>query len=398
MGRVVMIRPVSHSVLTAVAAFIGVVLISVLTLFDYTRRTEVTGVLEPSKGIIKLSTPQPGRLSKVFHREGDHVRKGDILMIFSAEHALPDGRIVEANEEEELRQRLQSLESEYIASNALEKAEAASQQRYLDTLLESKANLSAQIETQKLRIKSSEQSLRRYDELYDAGYFSALQLQAKREELLDQKIRLQAAESQLFTNAAETAKTNHLISTSTLKHSQTLAQYTRSTSSLRSELNRMMGMHGWSIDAPCDGTISAVSIHQGQLIPSTAPIMTIVPAGENLQADLYVPSRALGFLKPGQRVNVKLDAFPYQKFGMLTGRVHELSGTPALPSEIASSTRLLPSGIADEPMYSLKVKLDRQSIQAYGLQQILRPGIQVSAEIELDSRKLYEWILEPLYR
>jgi membrane fusion protein len=121
-----------------------------------------------------------------------------------------------------------------------------------------------------------------------------------------------------------------------------------------------------------------------------------VPSNSKLQATLYAPSRALGFLKPGQAVKIKLDAFPYQKFGVVAGKVVSIADSPVRASESSAGTRLAINAETGEPMYTVRVELDKQVIDAYGHEQRLRPGMQLDAEIALDTRRIYEWILEPL--
>jgi membrane fusion protein len=127
------------------------------------------------------------------------------------------------------------------------------------------------------------------------------------------------------------------------------------------------------------------------------PLVTVVPSNSKLQAILYAPSRALGFLKPGQAVKIKLDAFPYQKFGVAEGKVISIADSPVRASESSAGTRLATSTETGEPMYTVRVELDKQIIEAYGNQQRLRPGMQLDAEIQLDTRRIYEWVLEPLF-
>ena len=62
--------------------------------------------------------------------------------------------------------------------------------------------------------------------------------------------------------------------------------------------------------------------------------MTLLPDGASLLAELFVPSRAIGFVEPGQRVRLMVDAFPYQRFGTLGGRVETVSQAVLSPNEV----------------------------------------------------------------
>lgn len=102
-----------------------------------------------------------------------------------------------------------------------------------------------------------------------------------------------------------------------------------------------------------------------------------------------MPSHAVGFIKPGQRINLRLDAFPYQKFGVQHATVAQIGR-----SNERSETNGFNGG---QPFYRLIADLDKQSITAYGKEQRLLPGMSVSAEIRVEHRTLMEWLLEPLY-
>jgi len=121
------------------------------------------------------------------------------------------------------------------------------------------------------------------------------------------------------------------------------------------------------------------------------PLASILPAGGVLEAHLLVPSRSAGFLVPGQTVALRYEAFPYQRFGSYAGRITEISRTLILPNEAALPLQLL------EPAYRVAVALDSQSVKAYGKDLPLQAGMLLDADIRLDRRRLYEWLLDPLY-
>jgi len=143
--------------------------------------------------------------------------------------------------------------------------------------------------------------------------------------------------------------------------------------------------------APRDGVVTSVAIQNGQTIASGQRLLSILPEGALLQAELWLPSRAIGFLETGNRVILRYPAFPYQKFGQKTGRVIEVSRSSTPASEL---TTLLGRSVS---LYRVLVELDQQTVNAYGRAEALKPGMVVDADILLDRRRLIEWALEPLY-
>ena len=124
------------------------------------------------------------------------------------------------------------------------------------------------------------------------------------------------------------------------------------------------------------------------------PLLSLLPGDTGLEAQILVPSRAIGFIAPGDRVLLRYQAYPYQKFGHHEGEVAGISRSALNPSEFGA---LVGNAQAGEPMYRVTVSLARQAVTAYGKDESLKPGMLVDADILGERRSLIEWIFEPLY-
>jgi membrane fusion protein len=126
--------------------------------------------------------------------------------------------------------------------------------------------------------------------------------------------------------------------------------------------------------------------------------MSLVPTGSILQAQLFGPSQAIGFIHAGQRVLLRYQAFPYQKFGLYEGVISSVSGSAVSPSEMTQQLTGLASLYgANEPVYRVTVDLAQQTATAYGEPVPLQPGMRVEADVMIESRRLFEWVLDPLH-
>jgi membrane fusion protein len=162
---------------------------------------------------------------------------------------------------------------------------------------------------------------------------------------------------------------------------------------LDAQLAQSEAERGTVLRAPRAGVVSTLLVKTGQNVASGQPLLSILPADSELEAQLLVPSSAIGFITRGDRVVLRYQAYPYQKFGQEYGNVVQVSRSALSPAETAS---LLGQNIAT-PLYRVLVKLDHQSIAAYGKTESLKPGMALSADILLDRRSLWQWVFEPLY-
>jgi membrane fusion protein len=150
------------------------------------------------------------------------------------------------------------------------------------------------------------------------------------------------------------------------------------------------------VRAPQDGMVSAVLAEPGQTVTPGVALASLLPAGARLQAYLYAPSSAVGFVRANQPVQMRYQAFPYQKFGQQAGEVVQVSRSPLQAAELAGLA--LPGALSHggEPLYRITVTLAAQSVSAYGQAQALAPGMQLEADVLLDRRRLIEWLFEPV--
>jgi membrane fusion protein len=140
--------------------------------------------------------------------------------------------------------------------------------------------------------------------------------------------------------------------------------------------------------APVAGRVTALTARIGQPVSQQGQLMTIVPAGAKLHAELAVPSAAIGFVKQGQEVRLAIDAFPYQRFGTVMGKVQTVSAS-AINAQGPNETRIA--------VYPVTVVIDQANIAAYGRSEPLVSGMTLSARIVTEKQSLLEWLFEPLF-
>jgi membrane fusion protein len=146
------------------------------------------------------------------------------------------------------------------------------------------------------------------------------------------------------------------------------------------------------VTAALPGRVAAVPVERGQTLAPGATIAIVTPLNSPLEAELYTPSRSAGFVRVGQEVRLMYQAFPHQKFGTGKGTVTAISRTVLAPSEVS-----IPGVVVQEPVFRVRVRLERPNVQAYGETTALQPGMLLNADVVIDRRSLLEWLLDPLY-
>lgn len=392
MGEILLIQPLGYRVFSLLALLVGLAVVLVLTLGTYTRRSTVPGLLVPDAGLIRVTAPQAGVVAGRKVAEGQSIRAGDVLYVLSGERQLAGGG-VEARIGEQVRMRGRLLADEQRQTRQLQTEEGEGLRRHIDGLREETRRLDAAIAMQEQRVRLAEEGERRYAGLLAKDYVSRDQYEQKHADALDQAARLQGLERDRARLHRELGARQRELAALQFKYDRQISQLAREIASNRQELTLSEARRGVNVPAPAAGVATAPLVEPGQAVEAGQLLVSLVPQGSRLIAHLYAPSRGAGFVAVGDRVRLRLQAFPYQKFGQPEGRVLSVSRASLPPAELG----LGQGGQAAEPLYLVKVALPAQTVTAYGKPAALRAGMLLEADLMSETRRLYEWALEPLF-
>lgn len=150
------------------------------------------------------------------------------------------------------------------------------------------------------------------------------------------------------------------------------------------------------LKAPQDGVVKDLATHTVGTVTSPGTIlMTLVPIDENLRAEVWVKNDDIGFIHPSQSVKVKVAAFTFQKYGMVQGKVAQVSAD-ASEQGAADGQQGQAKARTDRFTYKTMIDLKGQLLETDGAKHHLAPGMQVSAEIHLGTRSVLEYLLSPV--
>lgn len=393
LGSIIVAAPLSRWLLTTLAMTLATVILLFLFLGHYTRRETVVGQLVPSAGLLNVAAPDAGTITRLNVRDGQRVRKGEVLLRLSSEQdsaALGDTHALVGRQLEIQRARLQA---DLVNQQQLGEQQGEALRSRMALLQGQLTQIAGQLAIQQQQVTSNRQMLAKIKPLAVRGFVSAVQIQQQEaavlnaqaqyktllRQQLDARQQLDEAQQQLARLPLDDAgKRNE-----TERQLAALAQSTAQNEMQRAAVLR----------APRDGIVSTVLLKEGQMVAAGQPLLSILPAGSKLQAQLLVPSRAIGFIEPGSTVVLRYQAFPYQKFGQQYGRVSDISRSALGVAEVNA----LIGQQAREPLYRVEVKLDSQQVMAYGRPEAVKPGMALEADVLMERRRLIEWVFEPLY-
>ena len=391
LGAVLLVPPVSTRVLTLGAAAVAAGLIAASFTGEYTRKARVSGFLVPTQGLIKIYSRETGTIVEKRVVEGQQVSKDDVLFVVSMERGSRETAQAQAAAIARLRERRASLYADLAEQPHIAQVEADSLKQQIAAKQSELVQIGQELITQEKLVENARNLSLRYERLMASSLASQEMVDEKQAALLDQQAKLQSLQRDRIgvTNDLNTLQAR--LTDSELKADTDRTAIERAISSLDQELTEYESRLTFLVTAPADGTATAALATVGQTANPSQPLVSLLPRGAALEAHLFVPSDSIGFVAAGQTVALRYEAFPYQRFGSYQGHVMEISRTLILPNEAT-----LPSPLSVSA-YRVTVALDSQSVKAYGQNLPLQAGMLLDASIWLDRRRLYQWLLDPLY-
>lgn len=361
------------------------------------RRVQVSGVLIPAGGLVRIVPPQVARVQRLAVQEGQTVQAGQLLMTL----AVGDPRLAGAPQgqlQQTFDARLQSLADTEQQTRRVAEAEQQSLAQRIEALQRELQQLAQQIQFHQQRLALAEQAQARLESLAGQQFVSTAQVQAKQEEVMGLRAdgaALLRQRASLARDLADLQAQARELPAQTAQQLQALARQRDEIRETATRADPAAADRVLPVTAPMAGTVTAIYAGAGQAVSDEFAMASLWPAGAPLQAHLYAPSSALGFVRPGQPVRLRLQAFPYQKYGWLDGTVRQVAQAPTQATELARLPLASQTG-TPQPLYRIVVTLSAQAMRAGGQAQPLQPGMQLDADIQLERRRLIEWVLEPL--
>ena len=389
-GEVVFTQPLSTKLFAG--ALFSIILIAAVwvNIGTYARIETVPGVLVTSRPSAKIVAIQPGVVSVLPVVEGQLVRKGDRLLVINSDREAAGGGDVAGRGLGALAARQQLSEAQVGMASNMAGAERSRLATQISSAEQQAVDLRDQIALQEQLVASNTQMFDQVTAVVERGFVSKVELERRRQALLSSQQSLSSLRQRRTATLGEAQQARDQLASVSINAEQGISQIREGLQALSAEQARLEGEQSYVITAPIDGRVTALAAGVGRSVNASRPVMMIVPEGAELMAELYAPTRAVGFVEPGKETRLLYDAFPYQRFGSFAGKVENISRIAIDPRETD-----IPFPF-EEPVYRIKVKLDEQTIKAFGGLSPLQAGMTLQANIVLERQTFLAWLLQPL--
>jgi len=354
----------------------------------YSHKQVVRGWLVAEQGDVRVTHASPALVQRVIKASGDMVRRGDALLYLTRDAHLENGQGAARQVLDELNNELREVTFREGLAEEQADAAKASIRLEIEAVDAELRELGQQQVGQRRRVALAEERLSRLRAA--AGAVAEWRVLEQQDEVAVRQLalgQLQQGSARLQRERRNLlARSNELV----FELLQARSQFKSERMRLSQAIAQYDAQRITVVTAPIDGRLAAVEVQKGDSIRPQQLLATVLPLDYTLAADVYVPSSAVGQLRPGQRVRLMLDAFPHQQFGAALGDVESVSEFVLLPTDIP------PTFGIREATYKVRITLRDDGIGGAGERYPLRPGMLLAAEIIVEDLRLVDWLLQPL--
>ncbi len=356
---------------------------------SYTRKAALPGQVVPEGGITLIHSAQSGVVSARLASDGQVVAAGQPLIRISSERQLRNGSF-DATMSRLSEGRRKLLVAERTGLDTIQRRDRAEAEQAHDALAIQVQESRKQAALQARRLKSAEERLEKLQDMARSGFLSQSGLEDQRIAVGTEAIHQSQLSAQITRQNHELVAASEQLKSLPFKQSNERARVEREIASIQEGQLQTEASREIQINAPFTGVVTTSLAQVGQSVGPAQVLMGLVPETANLKVEAFASSRDIGFIRPGNRVRVSYEAFPYQKFGLYDGEVESVSRLPVGADQL---TLPLPN---DHLYYRVLVKLQMPHVMAYNRKQALQPGMRLTANVHVEQRSLLEWFIEPV--
>lgn len=388
-GDVLIVTPLPLFVVTGLLVVTLMAAAAFAFFGTYARAERVPGYLVPTKGMVKVASSRAGVLHHARVRVREEVDAGQVLAVVESEAPSLAGDTAAAialrslGDQRRLLRRRIDLEKDRSAG---ERSRLEAEQNSLTAQI---ASFEEQQDVQREITESTRSAFEQVHELLESGFTSVVESERKRQSWLVHHLEERRQAQRLTELRARLTDIGHRLAMLPKEAALRVSGLESQIEDIEQREAELEGRRAYVVKAPVAGTVASIRNIPGAIVSPHEPLASIRPAGSELEAELFVPSRAAGFVAQGQPVRLLYAAFPYQRFGAHEGVIRHVAPTITSAAEADVPFDLL------EPCYRVAVRLGSQQVMAFGRSFELQPGMLLEGNIVLERRSFLDWLAEP---
>lgn len=383
-GTVIAATPPKSSLYALLVLVFAGALVAILSFGTYASRAQVKGIVTFDRGLARVYSHSAAEIRQFHVQIGSRVTAGQPLVTLSMTQgrggigeqlAQLDRQDAELARQQQFTEQLGSTASQSLVQERASVAAAI-------------ASLARQRTLAADQIRLAESAMQRAVRLAGEGAGTQRQVEDSRSQLLSRRTELEDLTGRLRSQQEGLRGLDAQIAQRRIEAGRGLSELAAQRAVLAEQRAALMRTDQLVLTAPVSGEVTDIASEAGQRAQPQTALVTIVPERSRMEIWLYAPSRAIGFVRPGQEVRLLFDAFPYQKHGAGRGQVLSVSRVAVEPSALDPALGI------QEPVFRIRVKL----LSAPPRLRVadLRPGGTLSANLVLSRRRLWEVLFDPI--
>ena len=398
-GKALLLAGLPAWLIVLLSTLFLIALIVAVIFCKFTQRIDVNGEVITLPHSINVFSPQQGFIIKQYVKIGDLVKKNQPLYEIDVSRNTSSGN-VSAAQVESINEKIYNSEEiiKKLVHNKKQTLNALNEQ--LKTSTDSLKVTIRMLQNTQAGLKKMHDNLASYDKYLSDGLITKdqynyqhslyFQQQSAYQSLVSQKMQLESQITQL--NSDKVTKAADF-------DNQISSQYNQ-TNDYKNQLIESNANGNLIVKATADGRIESLSATQGQTVDNGSSLAQIKPIGNvEYYLILWLPNNSIPYLKIGDSINIRYDAFPADKFGQFPGEIISISSMPASRQEMSEYTNVNNGSTQQElALYKAIVKIKDKEFSYKGKTLSLSNGLKAQAVVFLEERPLYMWMFTPIYK
>jgi hemolysin D len=375
------------------------------------------GRLEPKGKTIRLDAPVAGTVSAIRVQEGQIIQQGQPLMELQSDVVNADLQQAQTKLEGLLNRRTQliaiksQLESSLSTAQQQVRAQAVSQQATIDKVQKQQNSLQDSLGLIQSLLEKDESKVSKLNSLSEQGVVARSQAEDAERIMIQNRQQLQKTQTDIQQAQAEVQKQRSEYQRILRDGELSISDKTKQVKELQSQIIDAQSEAGQTqnlikslqyqrqqrvLYSPADGTLFQLQVqHPGAVVQLGQIVAQIAPKSARLVLRARMEDKQTGFLKVGMPAKIKFDAYPFQDYGIQSGRITWIAPTSSQPPPSSSSPESKPSATNVPSSFEVEIELDRASIEIQGKAIALKAGQTATAEVITRQRRVLDLFLDP---